>query len=108
LPGPADRTQAAGRLARFLRALLELHRIAQSRDLDARFAEAVEARENLRDTDKKETRLFVQTHPDVLIIPPDPPQMMIKVDQVRHVIETIYYRPAKLASGFTSSPVRRS
>src|ERR1700687_3261688 len=70
-------------------------RIAQSVDLDARFAEAVEARENLRETDKKETRLFVQTHPDVLIIPPDPPQMMIKVDQVRRVIETIYYRPAE-------------
>ena len=64
-------------------------------DLDARFAEAVEARENLRETDKKETRLFVQTHPDVLVIPPDPPQMMIKVDQVRRVIETIYYRPAE-------------
>ena len=70
-------------------------RIAQSADLDARFAEAVEARENLRETDKKETRLFVQTHPDVLVIPPDPPQMMIKVDQVRRVIETIYYRPAE-------------
>src|SRR5271154_7012424 len=68
-------------------------RIAQSEDLNARFAEAVEARENMRDSDKKETRLFVQTHPDVLIIPPDPPQMMIKVDQVRRVIETIYYRP---------------
>jgi DNA polymerase-3 subunit delta' len=70
-------------------------RIRQSEDLDARFAEAVEAREDLRDTDKKETRLFVQTHPDVLVIPPDPPQLMIKVDQVRHVIETIYYRPAE-------------
>ena len=70
-------------------------RIAQAADLDARFSEAVEARENLRETDKKETRLFVQTHPDVLIIPPDPPQMMIKVDQVRRVIETIYYRPAE-------------
>ncbi len=70
-------------------------RIAQSQDLDARFAEAVEARENLRETDKKETRLFVQTHPDVLVIPPDPPQMMIKVDQVRRVIETIYYRPGE-------------
>ena len=70
-------------------------RIAQAADLDARFAEAVEAREGLRETDKKETRLFVQTHPDVLIIPPDPPQMMIKVDQVRQVIETIYYRPAE-------------
>ena len=70
-------------------------RIAQAADLSARFAEAVEARENLRDADKKETRLFVQTHPDVLVIPPDPPQMMIKVDQVRRVIETIHYRPAE-------------
>ena len=70
-------------------------RIAQAEDLDARFAEAVEAREGLRDTDKKDTRLFVQTHPDVLVIPPDPPQMMIKVDQVRRVIETIYYRPGE-------------
>src|SRR5437660_12917942 len=70
-------------------------RIAQSEDLESRFAEAVEARENLRETDKKETRLFIQTHPDVLIIPPDPPQMMIKVDQVRRVIETIYYRPGE-------------
>jgi DNA polymerase III subunit delta' len=70
-------------------------RIAQAADLDARFAEAIEARENLRETDKKETRLFVQTHPDVLVIPPDPPQMMVKVDQVRRVIETIYYRPSE-------------
>src|SRR5580704_539641 len=70
-------------------------RIAQAEDLEARFAEAVEARDGLRETDKKETRLFVQTHPDVLVIPPDPPQMMIKVDQVRRVIETIYYRPGE-------------
>src|SRR5437660_9211546 len=80
--------------------------IALSEDLDSRFAEAVEARENLRETDKKETRLFVQTHPDVLIIPPDPPQLMIKVDQVRHVIETIYYRPGEARERvyiFTSS-----
>jgi len=69
-------------------------RIAQSAEFNARFHEAVEARENLRETDKKETRIFVQTHPDVLVIPPDPPQMMIKVGQVRRVIETIYYRPA--------------
>src|SRR5579864_7027445 len=70
-------------------------RIAQAADLDTRFAEAVEARENLREADKRETRIFVQTHPDVLIIPPDPPQMTIKVDQVRLVIETIYYRPGE-------------
>src|SRR3989441_1061198 len=68
-------------------------RITQSEDLEARFAEAVEAREALREAERKETRLFVQTHPDVLIIPPDPPQMMIKVDQVRRVIESIYFRP---------------
>src|SRR3984885_8058539 len=81
-------------------------RIAQPQDLDARFGEAVEARENLRETDKKEPRLFVQTHPDVLIIPPDPPQLMIKVDQVRHVIDTIYYRPGEARERvyiFTSS-----
>jgi len=70
-------------------------RIALAQDLEARVAEAIEARENLRDTDKKETRIFVQTHPDVLVIPPDPPQLMIKVDQVRQVIQHIYYRPAE-------------
>lgn len=69
-------------------------RIGEALDLDSSFAEAVEAREAMRDADKRETRLFVQTHPDVLIIPPDPPQMMIKVDQVRHVNETIRYKPA--------------
>jgi DNA polymerase-3 subunit delta' len=70
-------------------------RIALAGDLGARCAEAVEARENLREADKRETRMFVQTHPDVLVIPPDPPQMMIKVDQVRRVIDTIYYRPGE-------------
>src|SRR5205807_5901430 len=70
-------------------------RIEQACDLETRFTEAVEARENLRETDKKETRIFVQTHPDVLVIPPDPPQMMIKVDQVRRVIQTIYFRPGE-------------
>jgi DNA polymerase-3 subunit delta' len=81
-------------------------RIALAADLDAQVDEAIEARENLRDTDKKETRIFVQTHPDVLVIPPDPPQMMIKVDQVRHVIQSIYYRPAEAREKvyiFTSS-----
>ncbi len=68
-------------------------RIGQAEDLDARFAEAVEAREGLRDTDKRETRILVQTHPDVMVVPPDPPQMMIKVDQVRQVIQTSHYKP---------------
>jgi len=70
-------------------------RIDELEDLDARCAEATEAREGLKETEKKETRLFIQTHPDVLVIPPDPPQMMIKVDQVRRVIENIYFRPAE-------------
>ena len=70
-------------------------RIAQADDLEARFNEAVEAREAMRDTDKKETRIFVQTHPDVLIIPPDPPQLLVKVDQVRHIIGHIYYKPTQ-------------
>jgi DNA polymerase-3 subunit delta' len=70
-------------------------RIGQARELESLCSEAVEAREALRDTDKRETRIFVQTHPDVLVVPPDPPQMMIKVDQVRHVINTIHYRPAE-------------
>lgn len=70
-------------------------RIALSEELSARCAEAVEARDNLRESDKRETRLYVQTHPDVLVIPPDPPQLMIKVDQVRRVIDTIYFRPAE-------------
>src|SRR5216684_5114728 len=68
-------------------------RIAEAEDLETRFSEAVEAREGLRETDKRETRILVQTHPDVLVVPPDPPQMMIKVDQVRQVIQTARYKP---------------
>ncbi len=72
----------------------ECERIAQADDLETRVTEAIEARESLKDSEKKDTRIFVQTHPDVLIIPPDPPQLLVKVDQVRHVIAGIYYRPA--------------
>jgi DNA polymerase-3 subunit delta' len=68
-------------------------RIGEAEDLSARCTEAVEAREGLRETDKRETRILIQTHPDVMVVPPDPPQMMIKVDQVRHVIGTIRYKP---------------
>ena len=70
-------------------------RLGQLEDLELRIAEATEARDGMKETEKKETRLFVQTHPDVLVIPPDPPQMMIKVDQVRRVIESIYFRPSE-------------
>jgi DNA polymerase-3 subunit delta' len=68
-------------------------RIADSSDLDARVAEAVAAREEMRDTDKRETRILIQTHPDLLIVPPDPPQLLIKLGQVRQVIHIANYRP---------------
>ena len=55
--------------------------------------QAVEARDDLRETDKRETRILIQTHPDVLVIPPDPPQLMIKLGQVRQAIHVAYYRP---------------
>ena len=68
-------------------------RISDSANLEERVAEAVAAREEMRDTDKKETRILIQTHPDVLIIPPDPPQLLIKVGQIRQAIHVAYYRP---------------
>ena len=68
-------------------------RIGEAANLDARVAEAVAAREELRETDKRETRILVQTHGDVLVVPPDPPQLLIKLGQVRQAIHSAYYRP---------------
>jgi DNA polymerase-3 subunit delta' len=68
-------------------------RIAESENLEERVAEAVATREEMRDADKRETRILIQTHPDVLIVPPDPPQLMIKMGQVRQVIHVAFYRP---------------
>ena len=68
-------------------------RIADSANLEVLVEEAVAARDDLRETDKKETRILIQTHPDVLIVPPDPPQLLIKLGQVRQVIHVAYYRP---------------
>jgi DNA polymerase III subunit delta' len=86
-------------------------RIADSADLEARVAEAVEAREGLRETDKKETRILIQTHPDLLVVPPDPPQLQIKIGQVRQVIHVAYYRPPveskRTFTIFTSSAFMR-
>ena len=67
-------------------------RIAEAADLEARIAEALSARDDLRETDKRETRILIQPHPDVLIVPPDPPQNLIKIGQVRQVIHNAYYR----------------
>ncbi|HZB88032.1 MAG TPA: DNA polymerase III subunit delta' [Terracidiphilus sp.] len=82
-------------------------RIGDAANLEERVAEAVAAREEMRDVDKRETRILIQTHPDVLIVPPDPPQLLIKMGQVRQVIHAAYYRPPVEArrsfSIFTSS-----
>ncbi len=58
-------------------------RIGAAADLQGLVEAAVAAREELRETDKKETRVLIQQHPDVLIVPPDPPQLLIKLGQVR-------------------------
>ena len=68
-------------------------RIGAAANLEERVAEAVAAREDMRDADKRETRILIQTHPDVLIVPPDPPQLLIKMGQVRQVIHVAWYRP---------------
>ncbi len=86
----------AGRpLADFCGACRNCTRILASADLSARVEEAVAAREDLRETDKKETRVLVQTHPDVLIVPPDPPQLLIKLGQIRTVIARAQYVPTE-------------
>lgn len=72
---------------------LNCEHISAAANLDDRVAEAVEARDELRETDRRETRILIQTHPDVLIVPPDPPQLLIKLGQVRQVIHAAYYRP---------------
>lgn len=70
-------------------------RIRSAADLASRVAEAVSARDELRETDKKETRVLVQPHPDVLIVPPDPPQLLIKLGQIRTVIARAQYVPTE-------------
>jgi DNA polymerase III subunit delta' len=70
-------------------------RIAQAANLEEQVAAAVAAREELRETDKKETRVLVQPHPDVLILPPDPPQLLVKLGQVRTLIERAHYLPGE-------------
>ncbi len=69
-------------------------RIALSLPLAERVSEAITAREELREVDKKETRILIQTHPDVVVVPPDPPQLLIKLGQVRSVLQRIYRLPA--------------
>ena len=82
-------------LASFCGVCRNCTRIASAADLQALVDAAVETREGLRETDKKETRVLIQQHPDVLIVPPDPPQLLIKLGQVRTLIQSAQYLPAE-------------
>ncbi len=75
-------------------------RIGAAAPLRDRVHEAIAAREELRDADKRETRILVQTHPDVLVVPPDPPQLLIKLGQVRTVIREVYRVPVEARRAF--------
>ncbi|NYF89698.1 DNA polymerase III subunit [Tunturiibacter empetritectus] len=69
-------------------------RIASAANLEDEVEKAVAAREELKtEADRKDTRVLVQPHPDVLIVPPDPPQLLIKLGQIRTVIQRSHYLP---------------
>ena len=92
---PRDLWSNGQSLAGFCGRCTNCVRIASAANLELQVAAAVDAREELRETDKKETRVLVQPHPDVLILPPDPPQLLIKLGQVRTLIERAHYLPAE-------------
>ncbi len=92
---PRDLWSNGQSLADFCGTCSNCTRIRTAADLAARVAEAVAAREDLRETDKKDTRVLVQPHPDVLIVPPDPPQLLIKLGQIRTVIQRAQFQPSE-------------
>ena len=92
---PRDLWSTGESLASFCGVCSNCTRIASAADLATLIEAGVAAREDLRETDKKDTRVLIQQHPDVLIIPPDPPQLLIKLGQVRTVIERAHHFPAE-------------
>jgi len=82
-------------LASFCGVCSNCTRIASVANLEEQVAAAVAAREELRDVDKKETRVLIQPHPDVMILPPDPPQLLIKMGQVRTLIQRSHHMPSE-------------
>lgn len=92
---PRDLWSNGQSLASFCGVCANCTRIASAANLEEQVEAAVAAREELRETDKKETRVLVQPHPDVLIIPPDPPQLLIKLGQVRTLIQRSHYLPSE-------------
>ena len=92
---PRDLWSNGQSLAGFCGRCSNCTRIASAANLEEQVAAAVLAREELRETDKKDTRVLIQPHPDVLILPPDPPQLLIKLGQVRTLIQHAHYLPAE-------------
>ena len=93
---PREHSSDGRELASFCGRCHNCTRIIESADLEVRVDEAIAAREEMQSaTDKKDTRILVQTHPDVLIVPPDPPQLMIKLGQIRTVIHRAQYLPTE-------------
>src|SRR5579875_2589361 len=92
---PRDVASDGRELAGFCGRCRNCTRIAEAADLAAKVEEAVAAREEMRETDKKDTRVLVQTHPDVLVVPPDLPQLLIKLGQIRTVIQRAQYLPTE-------------
>jgi len=92
---PRDLWSNGQTLAGFCGHCANCTRIASAANLEDQVAAAVLAREELRETDKKDTRVLIQPHPDVLILPPDPPQLLIKLGQVRTLIDRAHYLPAE-------------
>jgi DNA polymerase-3 subunit delta' len=92
---PRESASTGQPLASFCGTCRNCTRIATAANLEEQVAAAVLAREDLRETDKKETRVLIQPHPDVLILPPDPPQLLIKLGQVRTLIQRAHYLPSE-------------
>jgi DNA polymerase III subunit delta' len=92
---PRDLWSNGQSLASFCGVCHNCTRIASVANLDEEVDKAVSSREELRETDKKDTRVLIQPHPDVLIVPPDPPQLLIKLGQIRSVIQSSHYLPSE-------------
>ncbi len=92
---PRDLWSNGQSLASFCGVCRNCTRIASAANLQEMVAAAVALREDLREADKKDTRVLVQPHPDVLILPPDPPQLLVKLGQVRTLIQRAHYLPSE-------------
>src|SRR4029077_12630432 len=92
---PRDLWSNGQSLASFCGVCHNCPRIASVANLDEEVDKAVAIREDLREADKKDTRVLIQPHPDVPLLPPHPPQLLIKFGQVRSLIHSSHSLPAE-------------